>query len=188
MKTTLFTMLVCAVTLFGCSEQAKEQVAGSSNKQAAAGSAQQATGSSKQQASNNPQSQTPASSEQQEENGSQQQDQNSAEQAAVASARQPVDRQENNAATEEPAAENIEDQIAKTKVEDSAQESAETINPVDAHKAEAPSSSEYTVKAGDTLTKIARNHDTTVQALVDLNALSNPGEIAVGEKLRLSSQ
>ncbi len=61
MQTTVFTMLLCVFTLFGCGEPAKEQ---SSNKQAADSSAQQAAGSSNKQASNNPQPQTPDSSEQ----------------------------------------------------------------------------------------------------------------------------
>ncbi len=185
MQTTVFTVLVCVVALVGCSEQAQEQIAGSSNKPAAAGSAPQATVSTKQKASNSlqPPVQTPDSSALQGESGSLQQ-----EQQPAANATRPADRQENNETPGEPTAENRENQIAETKVEDSTIESDEAINRLDAHQAEVSSSNEYTVKAGDTLTKIARNHNTKVQALVDLNELSNPGEIAVGEKLRLPSQ
>ncbi|NDJ52711.1 MAG: LysM peptidoglycan-binding domain-containing protein, partial [Chloroflexi bacterium] len=42
---------------------------------------------------------------------------------------------------------------------------------------------EYTVAAGDTLFRIARNFNTTVDALVQLNNLTNPDQIEVGQVL-----
>lgn len=44
----------------------------------------------------------------------------------------------------------------------------------------------YTVKAGDTLTKIAKAHGTTVNALVSLNNIKNKNLIVVGQVLKLS--
>lgn len=44
-------------------------------------------------------------------------------------------------------------------------------------------SAEYTVKSGDTLGRIAANHNTTVAALVGANGISNPNLIRVGQKL-----
>jgi LysM repeat protein len=38
----------------------------------------------------------------------------------------------------------------------------------------------YTVKSGDTLSKIARTYGTTVNTLVALNGIANPDQIAVG--------
>ena len=55
---------------------------------------------------------------------------------------------------------------------------------------EAPKSSDgvsfktYTVKAGDTLSAIARAKKTTVQVLVDLNKIPNPDIINVGQKIK----
>lgn len=43
----------------------------------------------------------------------------------------------------------------------------------------------YKVKAGDTLTKIAKANNTTVQKLAELNGLSNPSLIRVGQELRI---
>ena len=43
----------------------------------------------------------------------------------------------------------------------------------------------YTVKAGDTLSKIAKEHKTTVQVLVDLNGIKNKDLIHVGDKIKL---
>lgn len=45
----------------------------------------------------------------------------------------------------------------------------------------------YTVKKGDTLTAIARTYGTTVNNLVNLNNISNPDYIVVGQVLRLDS-
>lgn len=44
----------------------------------------------------------------------------------------------------------------------------------------------YKVKAGDTLSEIAAWHHTSVHKLMDLNGLSNPNYIYVGQVLRLS--
>lgn len=43
----------------------------------------------------------------------------------------------------------------------------------------------YTVKRGDTLSKIAKNYNTTVSALVRLNNIDNPNLIRVGQKIRV---
>jgi len=45
----------------------------------------------------------------------------------------------------------------------------------------------YTVSPGDTLSKIARAHDTTVANLMELNALSDPNALAVGMVLYLDT-
>lgn len=45
----------------------------------------------------------------------------------------------------------------------------------------------YTVRAGDTLGRIARQHGTTVSQLTALNGLSNPNRIEVGQTLCLAS-
>jgi len=44
----------------------------------------------------------------------------------------------------------------------------------------------YTVKAGDTLSQIAKSNGTTVHKLMHINGLHNPNYIYVGQKLRLS--
>ena len=43
----------------------------------------------------------------------------------------------------------------------------------------------YVVQQGDTLSAIAAEFGTTVQAIVDLNNLSNPGQLSVGQVLRI---
>ena len=43
----------------------------------------------------------------------------------------------------------------------------------------------YTVKSGDTLTKIAKAHDTTYQELAELNGIANPNKIYAGQKIRI---
>lgn len=43
----------------------------------------------------------------------------------------------------------------------------------------------YTVKAGDTLTYIAKKYNTTVQKLVELNHIKNPDLIYVGNEIRV---
>lgn len=53
----------------------------------------------------------------------------------------------------------------------------------------APSAaSTYTVKKGDTLSAIAKAHNTTVAKLVSLNNLANPDDLAVGQKLKLPAK
>lgn len=44
---------------------------------------------------------------------------------------------------------------------------------------------DYTVKAGDTLAKIAKANNTTVQNLCELNGIKNPNQINVGQELSL---
>jgi len=46
-----------------------------------------------------------------------------------------------------------------------------------------PVAKEYTVKAGDTLTSIARNMGVSIADLVDDNGITNPDQIQVGQKL-----
>lgn len=47
------------------------------------------------------------------------------------------------------------------------------------------SAASYTVKSGDTLSAIAKNHKTTVQELVSLNSISNADVISIGDVLKL---
>ncbi|PZR05019.1 MAG: hypothetical protein DI536_33215 [Archangium gephyra] len=44
----------------------------------------------------------------------------------------------------------------------------------------------YTVKSGDTLSKIAAKYGTTVNAIASKNGISNPNRISVGQKLTIS--
>lgn len=46
----------------------------------------------------------------------------------------------------------------------------------------------YRVQAGDTLSKIARQHDTSVAELMRLNNLSNPNRISKGQLLRVNAK
>ena len=48
-----------------------------------------------------------------------------------------------------------------------------------------PQAEYYTVKKGDSLYKIAKNHGTTITKLTELNGLKNPNLIRVGQKLRV---
>jgi LysM repeat protein len=50
------------------------------------------------------------------------------------------------------------------------------------------STSTYTVKKGDTLSSIAKEHGTTAAKLVSLNGLKNPDEISVGQKLKVPAK
>ena len=43
----------------------------------------------------------------------------------------------------------------------------------------------YTVVSGDTLSRIAAKHGTTVKALADYNSIKNPNLIRVGQKIRI---
>jgi len=52
-------------------------------------------------------------------------------------------------------------------------------------KAAASGSSFATVRAGDTLTKIAKRNGTTSEALAKLNKIKNPAALQIGQKLRL---
>ena len=46
-------------------------------------------------------------------------------------------------------------------------------------------SATYTVQAGDTVSKIAAQNNTTVDAIVKANNLTNPDKLQVGQKLSL---
>ena len=48
-----------------------------------------------------------------------------------------------------------------------------------------PSVEYYTVKKGDTLSGIAKKHNTTVHNLVQLNGISNPNKIYIGQRLKV---
>lgn len=52
---------------------------------------------------------------------------------------------------------------------------------------QAESAITYTVRAGDTLNRIANNYNTTVQSLVSLNNISNPNAISVGQVLAINN-
>jgi len=49
----------------------------------------------------------------------------------------------------------------------------------------AAASSSYVVQHGDTLSRIAAEHDTTVAAIAQLNGLSNPNQIFIGQELAI---
>ena len=51
--------------------------------------------------------------------------------------------------------------------------------------AKKPTSATYTVKSGDTLSKIATQHKTTVAVLVSLNAIKDASKINVGQVIKL---
>ena len=48
-----------------------------------------------------------------------------------------------------------------------------------------PSTNIYTVKRGDSLSKIAQTHKTTVAELVKINGIKNPNIISIGQKITL---
>jgi lipoprotein-anchoring transpeptidase ErfK/SrfK len=50
----------------------------------------------------------------------------------------------------------------------------------------APATGTYIVQQGDTLAKIAARYGTTIQNLMNLNGISNPNRIWVGQRLRVS--
>jgi nucleoid-associated protein YgaU len=50
---------------------------------------------------------------------------------------------------------------------------------------ELPPPAVYVVRSGDTLTAIAKRHDTTVAALVKLNTIRDPDVIRVGQRVRI---
>ncbi len=45
----------------------------------------------------------------------------------------------------------------------------------------------YTVQPGDSLARIAANHNTSIDALILLNALDNPNQLSVGQVIRVPS-
>jgi len=47
----------------------------------------------------------------------------------------------------------------------------------------APTPLTYTVRSGDTLSRIANQHDTTVAAIVDLNGITDPSRLRIGQVL-----
>jgi hypothetical protein len=47
----------------------------------------------------------------------------------------------------------------------------------------APSHATYTVQSGDTLSRIAKQYGTTVQAIVDLNGITDPASLKIGQVL-----
>jgi hypothetical protein len=49
----------------------------------------------------------------------------------------------------------------------------------------APSHATYTVQSGDTLSGIAKKFSTTVQALMDLNGITDPGRLKIGQVLQI---
>ncbi|MEQ3551874.1 transglycosylase family protein [Pseudonocardia nematodicida] len=57
--------------------------------------------------------------------------------------------------------------------------------PAAAPRAAAPAAGGYTVKSGDTLSKIASAHGTSVGQLASLNGIANPDVISVGQSLKL---
>lgn len=54
--------------------------------------------------------------------------------------------------------------------------------------AAAPETEIYTVRPGDSLTRIARNHGTTVAELADLNGIPRNKGLDIGEKLKVPRQ
>lgn len=80
----------------------------------------------------------------------------------------------------------LEKEIYQLKAMQRAQATAATSHPkaiVEAPEI-ASASSEYTVRSGDTLSRIARDHKTTVTALMQANNMANYN-IRVGQKLRI---
>lgn len=68
------------------------------------------------------------------------------------------------------------------------QESVETQANPESAQGEKPAAQEYTVNQGDTLASIARKHNTTVTALVEENAMSNPHQLSIGQVIRIPAQ
>jgi LysM repeat protein len=60
-----------------------------------------------------------------------------------------------------------------------------TSTPPPSTGGETSSSGTYTVEKDDTLSSIAKDHDTTVAALVKLNSLKDPNRLSIGQKLKL---
>lgn len=64
----------------------------------------------------------------------------------------------------------------------------ETPATAPAETKEAPKTAEYVVKKGDNLTKIAKEHGTTVDALVKENGIKDKNHILVGQKLKVPAK
>ncbi len=62
-----------------------------------------------------------------------------------------------------------------------------TTLPESESKPDTERTTEYVVKSGDTLTKIALEYDTTVERLVEENSISNPNLIFPGQVLRITN-
>lgn len=67
----------------------------------------------------------------------------------------------------------------------SASASARPVVSASASAAPATSGATYKVKSGDTLSAIAARFDTTVRVLVDLNGITDPARLRVGQVLKL---
>lgn len=66
---------------------------------------------------------------------------------------------------------------------------AETVIPATpTEKTDAPKTTEYVVKGGDNLAKIAKAHGTTVDALVKANDLADKNKIRVDQKLKVPAK
>ena len=63
--------------------------------------------------------------------------------------------------------------------------SAAPTAPPTAAPTPAPTHQTYTVVSGDTLGAIARQFGTTVQALMDLNGITDPGKLKIGQVLQI---
>ena len=72
-----------------------------------------------------------------------------------------------------------------TKKADSSKQKADTSKRVKA-SAKPTGAGGYTVASGDTLSKIAAAHGTSVGSLAALNGLANPNALSVGQQLRTS--
>ena len=67
---------------------------------------------------------------------------------------------------------------------------APTVEAIPQATTDASTASSYTtyiVQIGDTLDEIARDHDTTIQAIVQLNSLTDPSRIDPGQELKIPS-
>ena len=61
----------------------------------------------------------------------------------------------------------------------------EVESPPDSPETEKSEATIYVVQSGDTISKIAREHNTTLKALLTLNDLDNANSIIVGQKLKV---
>lgn len=101
---------------------------------------------------------------------------------------------EEEEALEEPVEEE-ESEVEEAPVEEEVSEEQEEEVEAEEEAEPAPSQSSatsesartYTVRRGDTLNQIARQHNTTVNEIVRLNNISNPNQISVGQVLALNA-